>query len=41
MKDENNKNKLIVNKEEAKIVKRIFQMYDSGSTMGQIAKITR
>ena len=38
MKDENNKNKLIVNKEEAKIVKRIFQMYDSGSTMGQIAK---
>lgn len=38
MKDENNKNKLIVNKEEAKIVKRIFQMYDSGSTMGMIAK---
>ena len=38
MKDENNKNKLIVNKEESKIVKRIFQMYDSGSTMGQIAK---
>lgn len=38
MKDENNKNKLIVNKDEAKIVKRIFQMYDSGSTMGQIAK---
>jgi DNA invertase Pin-like site-specific DNA recombinase len=38
MKEENNKNKLIVNKEEAKVVKRIFQMYDSGSTMGMIAK---
>lgn len=38
MKDENNKNKLIVNKEEAKIVKRIFQMYDNGSTMEMISK---
>ena len=38
MKDENNKNHLIVNKEEATIVKKIFQMYNSGYTMGQIAE---
>ncbi len=37
MKDENNRNKLIVNKEEARVVKRIFQMYDNGYTMGEIA----
>lgn len=38
MKDENNRNKLIVNQDEAEIVKKIFQMYDSGKTMGEIAK---
>ena len=37
-KDEYNKNKLIINLEEAKIVKQIFQMYDSGKTMGDISK---
>ncbi len=38
MKDEQNKNQLIVNPEEAPIVKKIFQMYSNGSTMGQIAE---
>lgn len=37
-KDENNKNHLVVNEEEAKIVKKIFQMYDKGETMGEIAR---
>lgn len=37
-KDERNKNHLVINSDEAPIVKKIFQMYDSGSTMGQIAK---
>lgn len=38
MKDEKNKNQLIVNPEEAPIVKKIFQMYSNGNTMGQIAE---
>ena len=38
IKDENNRNKLLVNKEEARIVKKIFQMYDNGWNMGKIAR---
>ena len=38
MKDENNKNHLIINPEEAPIVKKIFQMYNSGNSMGEIAE---
>lgn len=38
-KDENNRNKLQVNDEEARIVKKIFQMYNKGETMGEIARI--
>ena len=38
MKDENNRNHLVVNKEEATVVKKIFQMYNNGYTMGQIAE---
>lgn len=38
MKDEKNKNELIVNDDEAKIVKKIFQMYNKGETMGEIAR---
>ena len=37
-KDENNKNQLVVDEEEARIVKKIFQMYDKGETMGEIAR---
>ena len=37
-KDENNRNQLLVNKEEAAIVKKIFQMYNDGYTMGEIAE---
>ncbi len=37
-KDESNRNKLVVNPEEAKIVKRIFQLYCNGETMGEIAR---
>lgn len=38
MKDEKNKNRLIVNNDEAKIVKKIFQMYNKGETMSEIAR---
>ena len=38
MKDEKNKNHLIINPEEASIVKKIFQMYNSGNSMGEIAE---
>ena len=38
MKDENNKNHLVINNEESTIVKKIFQMYNNGYTMGQIAE---
>lgn len=38
MKDEKDRNKLIVNDEEARIVKKIFQMYNKGDTMGEIAR---
>ena len=38
MKDEKNKNHLIINPEEAPIVKKIFQMYNSGNSMGEIAE---
>ena len=38
MKDENNRNHLVVNKDEAPIVKKIFKMYNNGYTMGQIAE---
>lgn len=38
MKDENNKNHLIINPEEAPIVKKIFQMYNTGNSMGEIAE---
>ena len=41
MKDERNKNHLIINPEEAPIVKKIFQMYNSGSSMGEIAEKLR
>ena len=37
-KSENNKNQLIVDEEESRIVKKIFQMYDKGETMGEIAR---
>lgn len=39
MKDENNKNQLIVNSDESKVVKRIFKMYNEGISMGEIAEI--
>ncbi len=38
VKDEKNRNKLIINDEEAKVVKKIFQMYNKGDTMGEIAR---
>lgn len=38
-KDANNRNKLVIFEEEAKIVKRIFQMFDMGKAMGEIARI--
>jgi DNA invertase Pin-like site-specific DNA recombinase len=38
IKDPNNKNKLIINKEEARVVKIIFDMYDKGETLISIAK---
>ena len=38
MKDENDRNRLVVNEEEAKIVKKIFQMYNKGDSMGEIAR---
>lgn len=41
MKDKNNKNRLIVNDEKAKIVKKIFQMYDKGKKMGEIARMLK
>lgn len=37
-KDENDKNKLVINDEEAMVVKRIFEMYNDGNTIGEIAK---
>ena len=38
VKDENDRNRLVVNEEEARIVKKIFQMYNKGKTMGEIAR---
>ncbi len=38
VKDEKNRNKLIINDEEARAVKKIFQMYNKGDTMGEIAR---
>ncbi len=38
-KDEKNKNKLVVDEEESRIVKRIYQMFNKGKTMGEIARI--
>lgn len=38
MKDENDRNRLVVNEEDAKVVKKIFQMYNKGDTMGEIAR---
>lgn len=38
MKSETNKNQLIINNEEANIVMEIFQTYNNGVTMGEIAK---
>ena len=37
VKDEKDRNRLVINEEEAKIVKKIFQMYNKGKTMGEIA----
>lgn len=37
-KDVNDKNRLVINEEEARIVKKIFQMYNKGKTMGEIAR---
>lgn len=37
-KDENDKNQLVIDKDESKIVKRIFQMYINGTKMGEIAR---
>lgn len=36
-KDENDRNKLVVDESESKIVKRIFKEYNSGKSMGEIA----
>ncbi|MBP3596473.1 MAG: recombinase family protein [Clostridia bacterium] len=38
-KSEDNKNQLVVDEEESRIVKKIFQMYDKGETMGEIARV--
>ena len=38
MKDQNDRNKLIINEDEARIVKKIFQMYARGGRIGEIAK---
>ena len=38
VKDEDDRNRLVVNDEEARIVKKIFQMYNKGKTMGEIAR---
>ena len=40
-KDENDRNRLIINDEEARIVKKIFQMYSKGYSMGDIARKLR
>ena len=37
-KDVNDRNRLVINEEEARIVKKIFQMYNKGKTMGEIAR---
>ena len=41
IKDSKNKNQLIIEPERAKIIKRIFNMYDSGIRMSEIAKILK
>lgn len=38
IKDERNRNKLLINEEEARIVKKIFQMYNKGKTICEIVK---
>ena len=37
-KDVNDRNRLVINEEEARIVKKIFQMYNKGKTIGEIAR---
>lgn len=41
IKDSKNKNQLVIEPERAKVIKRIFIMYDSGTNMSEIARILK